>query len=443
MLATFEDDGDGSWRKCWVCSVQVYRVTSKHAGDIAPTDAWVDIELGNGVLVSNKPHSSLLTPQYGSVLDAAQQRTPLPWSGLVLDAPADSTFGRPPQTSTPVPYPSVGNDSNVPLLPPIPDPFFLPPPFIPSHPALRDMCKGAVDALQVKQDEIERDIREYISQRAFDLRRIEDQVRAEVETLWDRFADGPGRGDITEGRRASVTMPRGSISVALSSTLASTHNPPPPPRQIPTTDLDSVSGVVPSPPAITGQFNHNTAIAAGVAATSSLLSASLSANAFYAPPPRTAQANINEFDNLTKTASHETGVEREVAMSYAFSAMADAAITSGRRRKSLEHAEVKLAEEAEVKAEDEQKGYDSWIGIERAQARSQAEQTAMEVKHSAAAAEQHGAVANGSKERKSRVTFQEPEKGAKAAAEEDPLDAKDEPQDIEDDDGELFPSPVA
>lgn len=97
------------------------------------------------------------------------------------------------------------------------------------------------------------------------------------------------------------------------------------------------------------------------------------------------------------------GVPREVAMSYAFSAMDEyMASTSG--KKAHKH-EVKVAEEAEEGQEEQDKGIDSWITLERAEARKgRADRVARteEIK------EEDATKAGDGKERKVRVTFSEP-----------------------------------
>lgn len=339
------------------------------------------------------------------------------------------------------------------MLPPVPDPFFLPPPFIPSHAVLRDMCKAAVESLRERHDEIDREIREYIATRAAEMRRIEDQVRAEVEALWDRFSEGPGAGDETTRRRGSGSVVRRdrSASPAIarqsfdglverrSSTTSrrSASRTREVKHEVPTSDLEKVSGVTPEPPApFQGQHNVHTAQAAA-----SLLSASLSANAFHAPPPRRRQAEDN-IESLVKTASVDPGLSREVAMSYAFSAMDEHAAMGRGSRRQAEKKEEREVEQVEVQQEDAEKGIDSWINIERADAarRITRETAGMAVPTTVAEAkaevhdkeeedEEKKETINGVKERKSRVQFQEPTPEEKRKSKE-----RDEERERDDDD---------
>ncbi|CAK9782843.1 hypothetical protein CC85DRAFT_312743 [Cutaneotrichosporon oleaginosum] len=433
-----------AWRKCWVCGVRVYLARNRAPSDLAPKDVWVDVDFADGVL-------------YGEALEKKQAEPPLPFSGLVLDIPKSSTFGRQPSSSDgPVPYPAAGIKEQTPVLPPVPDPFFLPPPFIPSHAVLREMCKLAVERLHEKHDEIDRDIREYISKRANDMRRIEDQVRAEVEALWDRYSEGPGAGDETTRRRGSGSVPtrdrsaspavqrqsfdggerRPSMTARRSTSRTRDRSVP----RIPIADLDGPSGVVPDPPApFTGQHNAHTAQAAA-----SLLSASLSANAFHAPPQRMKkEADIDEL--VKESALADPGLSKEVAMSYAFSAMDEHAAARGRGRRERAKTLERAAEAAEEQQEEEEKKIDSWINLERADAarRVKRETSGMTAPTTVAEAEaevrereheddeeKKETINGATKERKSRVQFAEPEKGDKRGEEDGREQNGDDDEDI-------------
>ncbi|BEI81937.1 hypothetical protein CcaverHIS002_0210970 [Cutaneotrichosporon cavernicola] len=411
-----------AWRKCWVCGVRLYLAHDRVPSDVAPSNVWVDVDLTDGVL-------------YGEALEKKQAETPLPFSGLVLDIPSSSTFGRQPTAVDPV----GGIKDQTPVLPPVPDPFFLPPPFIPRHPVLREMCKLAVERLHEKHSEIDRDIRQYIATRTGDMRAVQAQVRAEVEALWDRYSDGPGAGDETTRRRGSgsagarersaspailrQSFDGGDRRPSTTTTRRSTSRPRERTRErIPTTELDRPSGVVPSPPVLfTGQHNAHTAQAAA-----SLLSASLSANAFHAPTHRMRkEPDVANIDEIVKAASAEPGLSKEVAMSFAFSAMDEHAAAMGRGRRERSRTLERALETAEVEQEDAEKGVDSWISLERADAarRAKRDTAGMAVPTTVKEAEaevlereheddeEKKETANGAtKERKARVQFAEPPK---------------------------------
>ncbi|GMK59142.1 hypothetical protein CspeluHIS016_0701570 [Cutaneotrichosporon spelunceum] len=356
-----------AWRKCWVCGVYVYLARDRAPSDVAPSDVWVQVDMADGVL-------------YGEALEKKQAETPLPFSGLVLDIPSSSTFGRQPTAVDP----TGGIKDQMSVLPPVPDPFFLPPPFIPRHPVLRDMCKHAVDRLREKHDEIDRDIREYIAKRTSDMRAIQAQVRAEVEALWDRYSDGPGEGDETTRRRGSgsgrarersaspavlrQSFDGGDRRRSMTPTRSTSRSRERNRDRIPSmsaADLNRPSGVVPEQMVLfTGQHNAHTATAA-----SSLLSASLSANAFHAPPQRVRkEAELGNIDEIVKAASTEPGLNKEVAMSFAFSAMDEHAAAMGQGRRERSKALERALKTAEEQQEDGEKGVDSWINMERADA---------------------------------------------------------------------------
>lgn len=316
----------------------------------------------------------------------------------------------------------------------MPDPFFLPPPFIPSHAKLREMCKSAVVKLQDKRGEMEADIVAYVNARVEDMRRLEDEVRGEVEVLWSRWADAHAQ---PSEQHPAPPKPRESFDGKKDGK-----------KEVPFTDLERPSGVTVSPPKISGQHNYH----AAQNQTSSLLAASISANAFHAPPPK--QFDDNKLENIAKTVSREQGVDREVAMSFAFSTMEEQALKHGRRKK-----EEEKAEDVEVEVEEEEKGIDSWIGLERAEARKRVERGTRRQSAAASAAENaekaraasadakekgkekekdKGKTENGepSGEKKKGVKFQEPEKSAKDSK--DAKDAKESAKDgeKEDTDGE-------
>lgn len=402
--------------------------------------------------------------QFGDALDEKQKQTPLPFSGLVLDIPKSSTFGRQPTAAGPVPYPATGIKQQAPVLPPVPDPFFLPPPFIPNHAVLRDLCKAAVESLRERHDEIDRDIREYIAQRAADMHRIEDQVRAEVEALWDRYSEGPGAGDESTRRRGSGSAVRSARSPspavprqsfegiaerrpsigATGPRRSASRTREVKPHEVPTNDLDKISGVTQEQPMpFRGEHNVHTAQAAA-----SLLSASLSANAFHAPPTRRRLPPEVEIEELVKTASNDSGMSREVAMSYAFSAMDEHAAAVSGRSKRQEKKEERAVEQVELQQEDTEKGIDSWINMERADAvrRVNRETAGMEVPTSTAEAvkevqekeeedEEKKETVNGVKGRKVRVQFQEPTPEEKRKAKErEKAEEKGEGEERPDDD---------
>ncbi|KAL1413390.1 hypothetical protein Q8F55_001152 [Vanrija albida] len=418
VFATFERDTtrgrsgpsgqELSWRKCWVCSTRVYAAKGVDTGDTAPAEQWVDVAFADGVV-------------FGARLEETNARTRLPYTGLALDLPDHSTFGRPPVINTVQPY---GGPEAPVLLPPVQDPFFLPPPFMPSHPYLHDLCKAAVTSLNDKHDKIEREIGEYIAARNIELRRIEDQTRAEVETLWNRYIRGPGAGEVTDRRRGSIAPPASSSRSPSRSRVAfdTAGSKPAAPAA-----AESSAPVSVPPPA---------SRATGATGTASLLSASLSANAFHAPPPRAARnVNEDEFDQLTKTVSNEPSESRMVAMSMAFQTIeehmgaAAAASSSAHRRKAEAHREARLEKQEEEQKEDEKEGVDSWIGLERAQERRRVEANIKE-EH----AETSAANGEGSRERKGKVTFQEPSKERRDSKKEE--EEEDEVYDAgNDDDG--------
>ncbi|KAL7423437.1 hypothetical protein Q5752_001017 [Cryptotrichosporon argae] len=420
-LREYVGDNDGA-RTCWACGSQLYRPLP---------DGTVEIDF-----------DQVLT---GAALGAALHEQTLPFSGLLLSIPSTSTFGRPPPAEAPSIYPS-GSDAHAPaLLPPLADPFFLPPPFVPAHPHLRDLCRGAEAHLAAAHARIEDDVRAYIAARAREMRALEDAVRAEVELLWARYAAGPARDDgahlertrsASMSRSTEIRPAHGREGFAAPRDVARTENPPAVAvvetrADVPAHELSpsyqqqqQQQGLAARAPAVTG-------------AGTSLLSASLSANAFFAPPPGSRPPPDNDlFEQLTHRA--ETGVEREVAMSHVLSAIDELSMGGRRERAAASTARTRTGgggtEGERVEGEEQER--DSWIGMERGQVanaeaglgrneerakdeRAQAQQGALEPP-----AEDDGGrtprarqVKGLHSERKARVKFEEPVKERRAAHE--------------------------
>jgi hypothetical protein len=312
------------------------------------------------------------------------------------------------------------------------------------------MCKAAVTALEARRAGIERDIASYITQRAHDVKRLEDQVRAEIEVLWDRYVQGPLGGKDVD-RRGSISLtrpPPGTASAEPKATAAGDAAAKAHADEMEEIDLafdrqwqkDALpSGVIPDPPSMSNsQFNSHTAVAA-----SSLLSASLVTNAFYAPPPRPTAQRVVDIEELAKTTSRDNAAAREVAISYAFSNMA---LARGAGVPAEDEVDTPDVEEEEP--EEREKGIDSWIAMERAQAVAAAAETPSNVENNiiivngANKAEDKDKdksadakkVVSDDKKPRGHVTFQEPAKPVR-----DKADAEDGNDDegVDDDDGKL------
>ncbi|WWD02495.1 hypothetical protein V865_000535 [Kwoniella europaea PYCC6329] len=334
VLAQVDGDSLGpSWRICWLCNVKAYQVEGKARDDEATQEEWVKVDLSSGIL-------------YGEDLDTSDQ-TLLSFSNLRLDAPkSTSNFGRPPSNSTPVPYPAINHTpESHHLIPPPHDPFFLPPPFIPNNPHLRDLCDNAGDYLKEAHKKLEDEVRRYISSKTQEMRELEEKVRGEVEMLWTKYKDGPGKGEIMERERSSSTSRAGDLSrpVSKDRSIPSDNNP---------LAKASTSPSV-NPP------------------STSLLAQSLSANTFYSPAP-TNKPPPNVQDEINKTLDHVASTydkrddSRAVAMSYVFSSLADHMVgassvggTSQSRRRSSSQSNGNGNGEAVADK-------DSWIDEERA-----------------------------------------------------------------------------
>ncbi|OWZ40726.1 hypothetical protein C351_03434 [Cryptococcus neoformans c8] len=315
-----EGSSEPSWRKCFICDTRCYRVKDKVQKDPAAEEEWVTVELDSGVV-------------YGEKLSQALGQEGLPFSGLLFDPQSGpSNFGRPPTN----PSPSSDPDSYLPSATPsthyVPtphDPFFLPPPFIPSNQHLKDLCDQAENYLKEAHGRLEDEVRHFISLKTLELRDLEEKVRGEVELLWDKYKNGPGKEEISLQRSASTGRKRESSSRAPE---PSSIFPPPKNPQ-------SRKSFQTSPPP--SHATPNPIMQASIApATSalpngtSLLAHSLSQASFFPQPAINELGTDGEVpeemrDEIDHTISEvaktygKKGDSRAVAMSYIFSSFAE------------------------------------------------------------------------------------------------------------------------
>ncbi|ORX38595.1 hypothetical protein BD324DRAFT_649953 [Kockovaella imperatae] len=336
------------WRKCWACGTPLYLAAGKERFDAPVASEWVTIDLASGI-------------RWGKDLidDENDRLDRLPFSELriALTSSTSSNFGRPPQTNFPAIYAPVSSNAEASqyLIPPVPDPFFLPPPFIPSHPHLRDLCDKAVVHLRRKHDELEHEVREYIHSKSREMMNAQEKVRKEVELLWGKYQAGPGAAEDPE-RRKSLDAPtpqtlgqeRRDSRTGRSSSFKSA------------TPLSAQShGQTPSNP-ILMEAARNPAYPAGA----SLLSASLSANPYAATPPApVADAVDDSLASVSKTYSKGSDA-RAVAMSHVFSVLDEAMASRGPSKVGMSMEDRYVETEYDEAQNEEAEGKDSWIDEE-------------------------------------------------------------------------------
>ncbi|WWD18992.1 hypothetical protein CI109_103449 [Kwoniella shandongensis] len=295
-----DDKAQAAWRKCWICLTRTYKVSQGKSRTGSPAkDDWVVVELQEGVL-------------YKDALEHALKQDSLPFSHLLLETPlSTSSFGRPPSNVAPSPYPnsSTSPEGGKALIPSPHDPFFLPPPFIPSHPQLRDLCDQAGDYLKIAHAKLEDHVRQYIVSKAQEMRELEEKVRSEVEMLWEKYKEGPDYVEEAHRSRSASTSRSATGDVQRQSGVTE------PTRPLNDTNDNPLSKAAASP-------------SGSIPRGGSLLAQSLSANTFYAPPPpSTLPASIK--DEVDDTINHVASTynkkddNRAVAMSYVFSSLAD------------------------------------------------------------------------------------------------------------------------
>ena len=177
---------------------------------------------------------------------------------------------------------------------------------------------------------LEREVKNLIASKSKEMRELEEQVRWEVEMLWGKYRDGPGRGDKSDRSRSASSSRSGGKQ----------------------TVRDPIQSRAFSPPAKRNPVLVEAALSPPLPG-SSLLAASLSAKAFYAPSPaRVSDRGADVIADLSKKVDKRLDA-RAVAMSYVFLTLDDAMSSSQRRG-------------GEVPADDPvASGKDSWIDEER------------------------------------------------------------------------------
>jgi hypothetical protein len=228
------------------------------------------------------------------------------------------------------------------------DPFFLPPPFIPSHPHLRQICASAVSHLNESHDKLESEVREYIAKKAKEMRELEEKVRVEVEVLWEKFKDGPG--EVEGGRSSSTSRGKEERRVSIAKDTSNTQRT--------FVNAKTRSGAPASNPIL----DETAASSSTFVGAGSLLSASLAANTFHAPPPKKIADQVDTaIEELGKTYPKASDA-RAVAMSYMFSALDDA---MGKEGKPNKVDGVLPTQEEGGEGSGDRNERDSWIDGER------------------------------------------------------------------------------
>ncbi|KAK4689490.1 hypothetical protein P7C73_g611, partial [Tremellales sp. Uapishka_1] len=320
------------WRKCWICGIGCYQVKGKRRGDAAVAGDWVLVDFKRDIAISSPHQSSSPAPPHA-------------FSSLRLDRLPPSSFGRPPPVAPAAIYPPATSDELPPphthsspsILPSIPDPFFLPPPFIPASPHLRDLCIQAVAHLHDEHARLEVQVREFVQQKSNEMKNLEEKVRSEVELLWKKWEAGPGRYEKQQLRRRSASLTRAS-EATRQKVSEFTHQP---------SGLQNLSS---------GSAELEEKAEEEAYFPPSLLAASLSANTFQAPPPR-----MNVPDTI-EPLSHVRSNDKDLAASYMISHFEQA--QEGRKPSKNQKATAHIEED-----DEDIRGKDSWIGMERNEAR--------------------------------------------------------------------------
>ena len=182
---------------------------------------------------------------------------------------------------------------------------------------------------------------------------LAELVRAEVELLWTKYRDVPGKADELErSRSASMTRNGGT-------------------ERLERRKSRDVSSLAFKPSPVNNPIVDQAIVSPTFAPETSLLAASLSANTFHAPPPRKVSNEVDDsISELTKKTERASDA-RAVAISHVFSVLDDVmGEQSGRRRRPSEQkTEMQIEKEAQEELdrmrEAEESKKDSWIDGER------------------------------------------------------------------------------
>lgn len=186
------------------------------------------------------------------------------------------------------------------------------------------------------------------------MRNLEDTVRNEVEALWNRFTHVPGVAAELDRSRSRSTTRDGEDKRRQS---VSKFSPSPVGESTPTQTPDPIKSSVPTSPTPGG---------------SSLLSASINANTFHAPPPPRVSDKVDDsILELSKTTDKNSDA-RAVAMSHVFSVLDDH-MARGKRKTTSKEEPKKAKEDSDrldqIAEGSDTHGQDSWLEGEKAVAK--------------------------------------------------------------------------
>lgn len=188
-------------------------------------------------------------------------------------------------------------------------------------------------------------MRNFIDIKAREMRELQEVVRAEVEVLWDKYAQGPGRKEVQERER------RRSESVSGSMDRKGVHRD----RERSRSRTQSAFSPAMEQPS-ENPILREVALQANQNGTS-LLSASISQNQ-YIPQPASIPDEVDDSIEEVARAVDKKGDQRAVAMSYVFSTLDTAMATSSGKSTAIE-------DDAQPEEPKNTHGKDSWIDQER------------------------------------------------------------------------------
>ncbi|KAL7416872.1 hypothetical protein BDY24DRAFT_206139 [Mrakia frigida] len=127
-----------------------------------------------------------------------------PSLGLLLVPSTSSTFSSPSRPRRFPAPPAVPSSYAQPttLLQTAPEPFFLPPPFSPSHPAFHSLTLKVDDHLRLERQHLVDEIASFLDAKRQQFQDLQDKTRQDVEQVWKLYEDGQSEREEEEQAQA-------------------------------------------------------------------------------------------------------------------------------------------------------------------------------------------------------------------------------------------------
>lgn len=231
---------------------------------------------------------------------------------------------------------------------------------------MKDLCDQAEKYVREAHGRLEDEVRHFISLKTLELRDLEEKVRGEVESLWDKYRNGPGKEEVSLQRSASTSRTRessgrgsepSSIFTPLKSTRSQKSFHASPPSSHATPNPIMRASIAPA----TSALPNGTSLLAQSMSQASLFP-QFNEIGTAGDVPEGMRDEIDHTISEVARTYGKGGDSRAVAMSYIFSSFAEN--MGGATQVSRVN-----QEEAESPENTQASNKDSWIDQETANAR--------------------------------------------------------------------------